>query len=226
MWLFRRKVGGLIGALGLSDWWFSLTDQERATIRMACDPENRFLVRGSPNMQHLKRPLNVLTGIANLLNRPATRELARKILVAAEQFVGGAPVLDRHFFYQVVIEANYPDRERDPGALAKAIWACEQQIALAPLAAEEFRHWPRHHLEQLRQAFGDAYVKSWAEEHKEELEREYPLPVHVGYTQLAIILEKQGRYEDAIRLCEQAMQQGWAGEWERRIARLRRKQKR
>ena len=38
-------------------------------------------------------------------------------------------------------------------------------------------------------------------------------------SQLAIILEKDGAYSEAIALCEQARAAGWAGAWNKRIAR-------
>ena len=50
--------------------------------------------------------------------------------------------------------------------------------------------------------------------------REWKLiPRPVGFWQLAVILEKQGNYNEAIALATQALEQGWAGDWEKRIAR-------
>jgi hypothetical protein len=79
--------------------------------------------------------------------------------------------------------------------LAGAIQACQQQIAFAPKAAKAFK-------------------------------QEYPakpLPQHVGFTQLAIIREKEGAYGEAIQLSRAAMKQRWAGDWEKRIARCKAK---
>ena len=45
------------------------------------------------------------------------------------------------------------------------------------------------------------------------------LPAHHGFQQLAIIREREKDYAEAIRLCREAMAQGWGGEWEKRIAR-------
>lgn len=45
------------------------------------------------------------------------------------------------------------------------------------------------------------------------------LPRHHGYEQLAILNEKLKRYDEAIRLSQQARDQGWAGDWDTRIAR-------
>lgn len=99
--------------------------------------------------------------------------------------------LDRHFTLSLTIQVYYVDRDNDPAALPTAVRACERQIDLAPTAAKAFRA---------------AYPKS-------------PLPSHVGYTQLAIVREKQGDYAEAIRLSRQAERQGWAGSWEQRIVR-------
>jgi len=104
-------------------------------------------------------------------------------------------VFDLHFAYQERIEAAYRAREKNPRALGLAIEACEKQIELAPDSAKAFK-------------------------------REYPgeeLPAHVGFQQLAIIREKQGGYTEVIRLCETAKAQGWAGTWEKRIARCKKK---
>jgi DNA invertase Pin-like site-specific DNA recombinase len=45
------------------------------------------------------------------------------------------------------------------------------------------------------------------------------LPSHVGYKQLAIILEKRGQFDEAIKVAKQAKSQGWNGDWDKRIAR-------
>jgi hypothetical protein len=68
---------------------------------------------------------------------------------------------------------------------------CNELISLSPLAKKWFR-------------------AAW---------RRQPLPGHVGYQQLAIIKEKQKDYRAAIALCQQALAEGWRGDWAKRIAR-------
>jgi hypothetical protein len=80
-----------------------------------------------------------------------------------------------HFLYQQMIITYYKDREKAEYT-EKAVEACRNQIALAPAAAREFKA-----------EYG-----------------EQPLPEHKGYKQLAIILEKEGRFQDAIEVSEQA----------------------
>lgn len=46
---------------------------------------------------------------------------------------------------------------------------------------------------------------------------------HHCYNQLRIILDKMGRFEEAIELCDDAERGGWRGDWEHERQRLRRK---
>ena len=98
-------------------------------------------------------------------------------------------VLDRHFELSESIPELY--KRRGEEGLEKTIEACNQQISLAP---------------QAKTAFLEQYP--WQ-----------PLPSHTGYEKLAIILDKQGSYQEAIKVCEQAKAEGWAGDWDRRIER-------
>lgn len=51
-------------------------------------------------------------------------------------------------------------------------------------------------------------------------------PTHYGFKQLAIILEKQKRFAEAIEVVEEAQRQAWDGDWQNRLERLRRRQER
>lgn len=99
-------------------------------------------------------------------------------------------VLDEHFNLSMQIPELYKRRE-EPGILGKVIDICQQQIRLAPQAAVA-------------------------------LQKEFPgaLPRHVGYDQLITILQKQGNIESALSLSTQARQEGWAGDWDKKIERL------
>ena len=123
--------------------------------------------------------------------------LARRILAKGveRQESETGDIIDRHFTYAHMIKVYYRDRNRDESALALAIEACQKQIAIAPQVIEE-----------------------WT---KDSLASQGGLPAHSGFEQLAIILEKNKDYEGAIQLSQQALQQGWNGDWEKRIARCR-----
>ncbi len=104
-------------------------------------------------------------------------------------------ILSRHYDLSEEIRLNYPKRA-DPAIMAKVITDCEQQIAIAPKAAK-------------------AYIRNY-----NPVNIGSDLPAHVGFTQLAIIREKQGNVDEAIRLSRLALKQRWPGDWEKRIARL------
>ncbi len=90
-------------------------------------------------------------------------------------------------------------RDKYPEALGKAIEACKEQISVSKKMAEKYR------AEGGVDKNGNLTVE------------------HYGFKQLAIIYEKQGNYEKAIEVLQEAMQQGWAGPWQFRIDRCKRK---
>lgn len=181
-------------------WWQTeLTSEERALIGERFDPLG---ASGADTIEALlsgadRRPANTLTGIAGHVNKPDSRRLAQRLAAKAVE-VGERTrgVLDEHFAWAYITKTNYPDRE-DDAAFARAVAGCEGQIAMSKRAKKAF---------QRDKAFEE-------------------LPGHAGFQQLAIIRAKQGRYADAIEVCEQARIEGWAGDWDKRIARYSKKLK-
>ena len=132
--------------------------------------------------------------MAGWFRKEEDKSIASRIIEKAEELVSQADVLDSHFLYQAKIQTYYPFRDEDDFALRRAIEGCEQQIKMSLEAARAFRE-------------------------------KYPgeLPAHVGYQQLAIIREKQGDFESAINLSQQAFEEGWSGDWKNRIERCKKK---
>lgn len=94
-----------------------------------------------------------------------------------------------HFAYHVVMETAYKLRA-DPAWLEVAVWAAREQVAIGPEVAADMR-------------------------------AKYPgadLPGHGGYQRLVILADKSRDDGEVIRLCEQASAEGWAGNWDERIA--------
>ncbi len=196
----RPEVEGYIGHFGLVDWWFSeFTQEEREYIDSkysffgAGEHRGASFTKGSV-VSASQTASGSLWSHATNFRSAEDRHLARRLLTKAAN-TEDATTLDKHFAYGGLIEVYYKDRDKELGALDAAIAACEKQIEIAPDAAREFRR-----------QYPDA-----------------PLPRHGGFPQLAIIREKQGQYEEAIRLSEQANEQGWPGDWKKRIARLKKK---
>ena len=194
----QKRVEGSIGYFGLEDWWLtSFSEDERRHIIRTFQPlgsSGDSLTSGAINYTS-ETAVGLLQALAGWFTKDEDRPIAHKILEkAAELSRSGTPVLDPHFLYQQMVQIYYKDRDK-PEYMAKAVHACRQQIALAPEAARAFRA-----------EYGDS-----------------PLPAHRGYEQLAIILEKEGRFQDAIALSRQAESEGWSGDWRRRIERCEKK---
>ena len=103
------------------------------------------------------------------------------------------PALEAHFALTMEIGRLYMLRDEAPDGLDDAVRACLEQISMADEVAFQ--------MADLVDLMGR-------------------LPSHKGYHQLAIILEKRGDLDRAIRLCEQARAQGWTGDWTKRIERM------
>jgi len=212
--LKKRRIGGDIAYYGLQDWWLnSFTPKEQAYIVRRYQPlstgDSNSLISGhiSWSSQSAVRFLFCLSG---WFNNPRDRHIAVRILEKPIELSKSYPktvtgrlskkdaenILDLHFLYNAIIRTCYPLRKSNPDALEKVIAACRDQIELGPLAAKAFR-----------------------KEYEEDI-----LPAHLGYYQLGVILEKQGKYEEAIALCEKGSKTKWrGGGWEGRIRSCRRK---
>lgn len=119
-----------------------------------------------------------------------------------------------HFACNWLIKVAYKDRN-DPGVLGKVIDYCQTSIAInqlvrADMLEESYSRWRALH------SMGSSAATPAFDELAET-------PQHPGFKQLCIILEKQGDLEDAIEVCEQAAVSGWAGDWDARLTRLKRK---
>ncbi len=114
------------------------------------------------------------------------------------------PILDRHFELTEQLRNTYTPSNAK--AVEKGIVICREMIKIAEQAKAAFE-------EQQRNQAKVAKEMGW------ERPKQQGLPLHLGYKQLAIILEKRGEFEEAIAVARQARAQGWNGDWEKRIAR-------
>jgi len=200
MSLFRKnkKIEGEIGYFGLQEWWLSdLTKEEQNVILSVYNPlgiGEDSLIKGKI-FSTSQTVIGLLSGLSGWFKKPEYREIGYKIIKKAEELASDKiPFLDLHFLYQPKIQIYYRNRDNDEFALSLAIEACKQQIGISEKAKE-------------------AFIK----------EMGLPLPGHVGYKQLCIIMEKQKDYEEVIRLSKIAKEQGWSGDWDRRIEKCKKK---
>jgi len=199
--LFKKKskVNGIIKHLSLEQWWLNeLSDEEREIILNTYSPlgSNSSIIEGEI-LSSSQTQLHFFWGLIGWFIKPELRHIAYKLIAKAETLINDqSSPLDIHFLYGAKLDVYYKERDLRPNGLELATHACEQQIENAPSAANAFR-----------KRYGS------------------DLPAHKGYTQLAIVLEKQKNYSEAIVLCEKAMSQGWAGNWVIRINRCNKKAK-
>lgn len=200
MSLFRKnkKIEGEIGYFGLQEWWLSdLTKEEQHVILSVYNPlgiGKDSLIKGKISSTS-ETVIGLLSGLSGWFKKPEYREIGYKIIKKAEELVSDKiSFLDLHFLYQSKIQIYYRNRDNDEFALSSAIEACKQQISISEKAKE-------------------AFIK----------EMGLPLPGHVGYKQLCIIMEKQKNFEEVIRLSKIAKEQGWSGDWDKRIEKCKKK---
>lgn len=188
------KIGGQIAYFGLQDWWLNdLTSDERNTILAVYQPmtfgggSGNSLIDGNVSRSG-GTAIGLLWMLAGWFKKPEHRTIGYKIIKKAERMVcSDTKILDLHFLYQTKMEVYYRNRNNDEFALPLAIEACKQQIAIS---------------EKAKIAFLEEYGS---------------LPSHEGYKQLCIIMEKQKNFEEVIRLSKIAREQGWVGDWDKRI---------
>ncbi|NNS07301.1 tetratricopeptide repeat protein [Erwinia sp. JH02] len=195
---------GLIGFAGLTDWWdYVLSPSDRAAISQGYHPlgGGDNLDSGYTERYDSKGKLSSQISIFNsLIHTDCPYEVKKKIADKALEIAssGGQNAIDLHFLFHSIIAFEYKQRDLDPGALGRAIKACESQISIATKVKSAFK----------KNLFKDGF-----------------LPSHPGFKQLAIIFEKQKNYKKAIKLCEKALSQGWSGDWQSRIDRCIKKSK-
>ena len=191
---------GYIGYFNLKGWWQdTFTEEERnhmVDIFQPMGASKDILVKGKFETISNDSVLSFLTSLTGWFDNPRDRNLAYKIISKAEEFAKAEKdILNLHFFYPTKMKLFYKDRDSDPKSLQISIDSALKQIEIAERAATAFK-------------------------------KEYPdssLPAHEGYSQLCIIFEKQGKFNEAIRIARQAKEQGWNDDWDNRIKRCQRK---
>ncbi len=237
---FNKNVEGDIGYYKLEGWWLeTFTKDERKKIEgvykpMGGDANRKPLTEGKIESSSQSKAF-FLSTLAGWFNNPRNRSIANKIVEKAEEVIEENPSddLTPYFVYSEMISIYYAQRE-NVEMLNKAIQACKKQIKIGPLTKVALRKdYEKSQIEnrkcskdpmmkELEVWNGTKYV-AWKDYDFDSEFNKFSLPSHKGYEQLAIILNKQGKDDEAIKLCNEAKNQGWAGDWDKRIARYSKK---
>lgn len=193
----KKKIKGSLEYYDLVDWWSeTFTDQEKRHIEdvfhpLGSDPNDRPLTQGDLSYSS-QSASGLLSALAGWFNNSKDRYLAKKIIEKAYELAKSENnVLDLHFVLSEMITIYYRERNDNSASLERSIEACEEQIEIAPDAAKAYMY---------------------------EYQDEFGLPAHNGFKQLSIIYKKQGDFEKVVSLAKNAKEQGWAGDWDKRIA--------
>lgn len=177
-----------IDRFGINDWWDSLSDQERDAIAKT----------GDDVFESGQSAGAYLATVSTWLNNSRTRAVALKVAQKSFELLQSQDLnklvqsqfTDQHFAYMHLIQVFYRSRKEVPGALDNAIKAAKRMIYISPVVMND---------PSLR------------------VPPDAPLPAHAGYERLAILADKQKRYDAVVTICQQALSQGWSGDWEDRI---------
>lgn len=223
----QSKVMGKIGLYMLSDWWLTtFTEEEQRYIAEKYQPigaSENSLIKGEFQPGGTERASQLLWGLATWFRSKDDFTLACRILKKAEELSSNP--IDAHFTYSGMIQIYYPMRGVELEALTKVIEACQAQIDIASTVARCMREEHAKTTISLSRPFQYSSLSDISDSEVEATLKglNYSLPSHSGYEQLAIILEKQGDFSEAIRLAQQAKQEGWKGDWDKRIDRCQKK---
>jgi hypothetical protein len=195
----QTEIGGELGYFGLGSWWLAtFSSKERRYMEVLFRgrevPASVRPLTKDRGFLGVQTTAGLLILLADKLsNRPEDRPLACRVLAKAEERASSeSDQLGLHFTYHQTIRLHLRWREQFRDASDLVFAACHKQMRLSPQAAEAFR----------RKYPGE------------------PLPIHLGYLNVASVLEQQGALARAIEICKQAQAEGWNGNWPWRIQRM------
>ena len=198
----NKKLGGIIGYLGLDDFWNSLTSEEQRILTPDGYP--------SPIEGDFSNPYSTPLGYfgIDLLWAVAAHDyvLADKMIEYGHQYYSSGNILDKHFFLNNAAECYYKQRDIRDDALDLCEKYCLMDIELFEKNKKQMMlEW------QSRPTGGEFNCRI------------------VSYKRLAILYEKANRYDDAIRICESAItfqqSDGTKSGFKGRLVKLRNKSK-
>jgi len=184
----------------LTQWWeATFTKQQKTYIESKL---GKGWIRSAYSQSTKNPPCGALpmANAAILFKEVSDTQIAslmfKEAINQAQKF---GSVIDLHFVYSDMIPFLYSKRNKEADALELTADACKNMIALGPKV-----------------------IEAWKQEYPMDTE----LPGHTGFARLPMIYANQGDFDNAIRICELAKDQGWggAGGWDEIISGYQKKQ--
>lgn len=203
---------GYIGYFDLNEWWnqnFSLEEQNYIAQNFNKKRdyselnENRKLrqLSGCRLMEAKigytsESLLQFVTSLHVGINNKRNREISLKIIEKTEELITpSTPIIDLHFFYSWKFGNYFSLSNLNNKYYFKSMEAYEQQQKISHLAAQAFS-----------KIGSDGFI-----------------PSHPVFKRMAIVMEKEKKFEEAISICQKAQVEGWNGDWQKRIERCMKK---
>jgi tetratricopeptide (TPR) repeat protein len=147
------------------------------------------------NILTLNYPYAILDRLLMWLKKPEYFIICEKLFKIIDEYANICNDISfLHFYFIHKMEIYYRNRDVVEGAFDKALEYCYKLIEIA---------------DELSKYNSSGNISD--------------NPSHHGYKQLAIILFKQGKYQEMIDICEKAKKQFWKGDWDNRIEKAKKK---
>lgn len=205
--LFKKKIKGYIKYFKLESWWENLSKTQQRQIKRSLPSKDDGLSMLSVDSLLYKdisfisaTKTQIITAvIQSSFTYPEDRDSIIELINKLEnENVKDFELIDLHFLYSSQAKIIYKYRDSNNQAINDVINYCDKAIKIS---------------EKLKDQFLIKYPKS-------------NLPSHYCFKQLAIIYEKEKKYNEALEIASQAKSQGWAGDnWDKRIEKLHNKLK-
>lgn len=201
----RKKYGGIIIALELEEYWDSLLPEERQFIKECYASSNGV------NPDNLDSPRSKIAytsqSVSGFLSNYAGWAISKKRFELADKLLNESVkrnknVVDLHFTYNYLINLCYKRRNEGPDWIEVCIKYCIEDIKIFPEFKYDYLKQERERL--LKHADSPLFNKK---ERANVLKRANNVSFNLrisSFQQLAIIYEKQGRYKEAIEICNLA----------------------
>lgn len=242
------QVNGEISYHGLQEWWFhELSDSDRDLILSTHSPSDASpastssLLHGSDfisstdTTRWLTDPDSVVPDTIHI----SSSNTAYWLVSLARWFIGTDP--EKQDLAIRITDKAWELRDKSgPSTGADDVFSRHSALGGMMGIYYRYRDNPQHferavECAWLQIAMQEDAMKAWLEqdaEHLAILQRDNPnyvdptpnsLHPHAGYKRIAILLEKEKRFHEALDLVLEAQAAGWRGDWAKRIDRLRKK---
>lgn len=177
----KTKINGIIGFLGLESFWLSCTPQEQEMLTRFYGGRAGSISNTSPIKGKIfsssNTKLKYLTDMVRYASSEKQYALADKIIDAGINLADDtASMVDTHFFLQEAAEYYYKQKDFRPDAIELTKKFCLKDIQLFP-----------RYSTALQQEIGF-------------------IPFIKTFQRLVILYEKSGQYNDAINICNLALE--------------------